>query len=73
MNLRFTPAINGKECGRSIEVKRSYFPDEYKELSKGEENEYDFGVLELEEEQENHYGFLGIDMGESNIKEVNEI
>ena len=42
-------------------------------MGEKEASEYDIGVLELEEELAEEYGYLGIDSRENNIKGVNEI
>ena len=59
-DIQFTPTIKGK-AGRCLKVKKAYYPEEYKILRDSEASEYDFAVLELENELNEEYGYLGID------------
>ena len=64
--------MNGSKGPRSVKVKRSHFPIEYENLEENH-SEYDFAVLQLEEELEKIHGYLGIDTREGNMNEVKEI
>ena len=68
----FSPAVNGF-TGRSFEAVMVYYPEEYKVLAGSAANEYDIGVVELKEELEEDYGYLGIDASPSNATGVKEI
>ena len=68
----FSPAVNGF-TGRSFEAVMIYYPEEYKVLVGSAADEYDIGVVELKEELEEDYGYLGIDAMSSNAKGVKEI
>ena len=60
--------LNGEEKGKKVKVKEAYFHEEYKKKSKKEVLPYDIGVMELEEDLENDYGFLGIDTRKENLQ-----
>ena len=60
--------VNGEEKGETVEVKKAYFHELYKNKTGKEASRYDFGVLELEKGLERSYGYLGIDTRMENIK-----
>ena len=60
-HLKFSPAVSGDSGQPSVQVKKFYFPEEYIKAKDGEELQHDFGIVELEEEMEEMYGYLGID------------
>ena len=60
-DVKFTPAINGQKGRPPIKVKEFHYPREFRTLEGGKASEYDFGVLELEEELKETNGYLGID------------
>ena len=46
----------------------AYYPKEYAEAATGiEACRYDYGVLELEANLEDEYGYFGIDMRDENV------
>ena len=61
VELEYTPTVNGDQR-ESIKIKKCYFPQTYK-TTKEEKliNENDIGLLELEKDIEETYGYLGID------------
>ena len=71
--LKFSPAVSGDSGRPSIQVKQFYFPEEYSELKDGQENKHDFGIVELEEELDKMYGYLGIDTRSANTEGEKEI
>ena len=61
--------LNGEEKGKKVKVKEAYFHEEYqKSQSKKEATPYDIGVMELEEDLEEDYGYLGIDARKENLQ-----
>ena len=70
-DLKFTPAANGKE-GKSFNVKRFYYPKEYRTEINKERSKYDIGVLELGEDVSDQYGYIGIDSKQENPQETFE-
>ena len=54
-------------------MKKFYFREEYRKAKEDEENKYDFGIVELEEEMEEIYGYLGIDTRSENAEGVEKI
>ena len=66
--MEFVLRINGKKCGRTVKVLNSYYPEEYAKTAKAEEaSYYDYGVLELDANVEEDYGYFGIDMEDENV------
>ena len=61
--------MNGNKGRCPIKVKNFFYPEEFK-YSKEEASNYDFGVLELEEELEETNGYVGIDAREVNTEGV---
>ena len=68
-DLNFYPAVNGKD-GKGFPVKKFYYPPEYKTKTGMERSKYDIGVLELEENISEEYGYFGIDASEKNAEEM---
>ena len=66
----FTPGMNGKQGRKPIKVKHFHYSEEYK---KNGASEFDFGVLELEEDLEETNGYLGIDARLNNADGVDDI
>ena len=57
-----------------MKVKKAYYHENYaKKSDPREASLYDFGVLELEEDLAEEYGFLGIDTRKENIDLENDI
>ena len=68
--LKFSPGEN-QDKGKSFNVKNRYYPEEYRTThDKSESTKFDFGILELENDLEEEYGYLGIDMSEDNAEDV---
>ena len=67
--MNFYPAVNGKE-GKGFPVKKFYYPLEYKTKTGMERSKYDIGVLELEEDISEEYGYLGIDASKKNVEKM---
>ena len=51
-----------------MEVKRFYYPRQFKNRGENERMQYNIGILELEKDLSENYGYIGIDMSKSNIK-----
>ena len=68
----FTPGANGKK-GRGYKVINSYYPEEFKTKMDEDCSKYDYSVIEIEEDLEAKYGYLGIDMREENTEKVQNI
>ena len=64
--------MNGKSGRTPIKITQCYYPEEYTNL-KDKVSENDFAIMELEEELEGMYGYLGIDTRNQNIKKEEEI
>ena len=64
--MKFIPALNGSE-GREIKVKKVNFPNQYKTIETEEYKIHDYAVLELQENLEDDFGYLGINTEENNI------
>ena len=72
--LRFSPAVDGGGSARPpIEAKQFYFPEEYCQLKGGEEHKYDIDVIELEQELDEMFGYLGIDTRKENAEGVEKV
>ena len=55
-------------------MKNYFFHEKYKtETVENEKNKYDIGLLELEKDLLEEYGYLGIDSKEENVKEGEEV
>ena len=68
-NIYFSPRVNGNQ-GESLPVKSYFFHEKYKtETVENEKNKYDIGLLELEKDLLEDYGYLGIDSRGENMKE----
>ena len=52
-------------------MKKCYFDEEFK--GGGKYYEQDLAVLELENSLEEKYGYMGIDMGEENMENLEEM
>ena len=52
-------------------MKKLYYPEEFK--GKKEKDQYEFCLMELEEDLEEKYGYMAIDFREENVKDVEEI
>ena len=70
--IKFTPAAN-KNKGESYEVADYFYPDQFKTLPKKEIRQYDFAILELEEDASQAYGYLGLDTGKMNVRDHEDI
>ena len=64
--------MNGKNGRPPVKIKKFHYPKEYANL-KDKASEYDFAVMELEEDLSKIYGFLGIDTRTINIGRTEEI
>ena len=71
--LTFSPGINGME-GRECKVKRYRYHEQYREEKDIDEaRKHDIGVLVLEEDLGNEYGWIGIDSSDKNTKGVEQV
>ena len=68
----FSPAANGK-IGRSFIAKKNHYLKEYKTIPLKKVCEYDFAVLELENDLEKEYGYIGIDFSSKNVENEAQI
>ena len=50
-------------------MKKIYYPEEYRKKSKKDISN-DFGIVELDGDLEEEYGYLGIDTRENNLEGV---
>ena len=60
-DLKFIPVVRDKAASRIVGVHKAYYPTQYQEKENQESSCFDFGVLELEHDLEEEYGYLGID------------
>ena len=64
--------MNGENGRIQVKITKCHYPEEYATLN-NKESEYDFAVMELEEELEGKYGYLGIDTTNQNVVKEDEI
>ena len=64
--------MNGSHGRVPIKVKKMHYPEEFRML-KEKISEYDFGVMELEDELDEIYGYLGIDTSSSYVEGVENV
>ena len=65
-SIKFVPAVSASgKNSKGFQAKKIYFPEEYKHR---EDGKYDYGIIELEEDLEESYGYLGIDTRDNNIE-----
>ena len=72
VHVEFSPAVNGNQ-GKSLPLRRYFFDKKYRtETEENEKSKYDIGLLELEKDLLEDYGYVGIDTQKDNIKSGEE-
>ena len=71
INLTFVPGAKGKK-GREYKVIKTYYSFEFR-VEGDESSQFDYCVMELEEDLGSRYGWIGIDARKENLKKVEEV
>ena len=59
-DFSFIPAVNG-DAEKQCKVKEFHYPEEYRRVKDNQAPKFDFGIMILEEDLAEDYGYFGID------------